>query len=65
MHEDAIPLDRALRFFYPATQPLVATLDELQESIEILISKFDMQCLIPSAKQHLERYIVSQPLGVL
>ncbi|KAJ7796762.1 hypothetical protein B0H14DRAFT_3494433 [Mycena olivaceomarginata] len=64
MQEDAIPLDRALRFFYPATQPLVATLDELQESIEILISKFDMQCLIPSAKQHLERYIVSQPLAV-
>ncbi|KAJ7340773.1 hypothetical protein DFH08DRAFT_938587 [Mycena albidolilacea] len=62
MQEDAIPLDRALRFFYPATQPLVATLDELQEIIEILISKFDMQCLIPSAKQHLERYIVSQPL---
>jgi hypothetical protein len=64
MQEDAIPLDRALRFFYPATQPLVATLDELQEIIEILISKFDMQCLIPSAKQHLERYIVSQPLAV-
>ncbi|KAJ6540448.1 hypothetical protein B0H19DRAFT_959919, partial [Mycena capillaripes] len=26
--------------------------------------KYDMEYVVPMAKQHLERYIVSQPLGV-
>ncbi|KAJ7125953.1 hypothetical protein C8R44DRAFT_913129 [Mycena epipterygia] len=57
-------LDRALRFFYPATQPTYATLDELRDIIEILVSKYDMRSLIPVVKQHLERYLVTQPLAV-
>ncbi|KAJ7116859.1 hypothetical protein C8R44DRAFT_674241 [Mycena epipterygia] len=64
LEENSAVLDRALRVFYPATQPTHATLDELQGIIEVLVSKYDMQCLIPVVKQHLERYIVTQPLAV-
>jgi hypothetical protein len=32
--EDSVTLDRILRFFYPATQPRVETLDELEKIIE-------------------------------
>ncbi|KAJ7910409.1 hypothetical protein B0H13DRAFT_608208 [Mycena leptocephala] len=64
IQEDAPAIDRALRFFYPGAQPNVATLEELHEVIEILVSKYDMEHVVPMAKQHLEKYFVSQPLGV-
>ncbi|KAJ7925032.1 hypothetical protein B0H13DRAFT_2574349, partial [Mycena leptocephala] len=64
VQESSATLDRALRFFYPGTHPLVATLDELHETIEILVSKYDMQCIVPTAKQYLEKFLVSDPLGV-
>ncbi|KAF7378362.1 hypothetical protein MSAN_00262500 [Mycena sanguinolenta] len=63
--QEASPaLDRALRFFYPCTQLTADSLDELTEVIEILISKYDMQWLIPSVKKHLERYVTSDPITV-
>ncbi|KAF7378367.1 BTB domain-containing protein [Mycena sanguinolenta] len=63
--QEASPvLDRALRFFYPGTQLTVGSLDELQDVIQVLISKYDMQCLAPSVQRHLERYLASQPLAV-
>ncbi|KAJ6474983.1 hypothetical protein C8R45DRAFT_873999 [Mycena sanguinolenta] len=63
--QEASPvLDRALRFFYPGTQLTAGSLDELQELAQILISKYDMQCLIPSVKKHLEQYLASNPVGV-
>ncbi|KAF7378354.1 hypothetical protein MSAN_00261500 [Mycena sanguinolenta] len=63
--QEASPaLDRALRFFYPCTQLTVDSLDELKEVIEILISKYDMQWLVPSVKKHLERYVTSDPITV-
>ncbi|KAJ7290630.1 hypothetical protein C8J57DRAFT_1459096 [Mycena rebaudengoi] len=64
LQENSATLDRALRFFYPAAHPTFETLDELQEIIDVLVSKYDMQSLVPTAKQHLEKYLVSHPLGV-
>ncbi|KAJ7348319.1 hypothetical protein DFH08DRAFT_743779 [Mycena albidolilacea] len=63
LQEGSATLDRVLRFFYPAAQPNVATLEELQDVIEVLM-KYDMQCVIPMAKQHLEKYHSSRPLAV-
>ncbi|KAJ6528526.1 hypothetical protein B0H19DRAFT_969012 [Mycena capillaripes] len=64
MQEDSINLDRALRFFYPPTEPLVVTFPELQEIIESLVSKYDMQSLVPMIKRHLQTFITSHSLGV-
>ncbi|KAJ6474968.1 hypothetical protein C8R45DRAFT_873978 [Mycena sanguinolenta] len=63
--QEASPvLDRTLRFFYPGTELTVGSLDELQEIMEILISKYDMQCLARSVQRHLECYVASDPLAV-
>ncbi|KAJ6593280.1 hypothetical protein B0H19DRAFT_16311 [Mycena capillaripes] len=64
VQEESDVLDRALRFFYPGTQPHVATLDELRDIIEVLISKYDVECVVPAAKSHLETYIAENPLAV-
>ncbi|KAJ7463495.1 hypothetical protein B0H11DRAFT_2285331 [Mycena galericulata] len=65
MQEDAALLDRALRFFYPGGQPVVvATLEELRTVMEVLISKYDVQCIVPVIKQHLEQYMATQPLVI-
>ncbi|KAF8213895.1 hypothetical protein K438DRAFT_1802473 [Mycena galopus ATCC 62051] len=64
VQENSSILDRALRFFYPGEQPAIARLDELREVIEVLITKYDVQCVIPAVKQHLRKYMVDQPLGV-
>ncbi|KAJ7493948.1 hypothetical protein FB451DRAFT_1077599 [Mycena latifolia] len=63
LQEGSATLDRALRFFYPGTNPNVETLDELREVIEVLM-KYDMQCEVPVAKQHLEKHHSSRPLAV-
>jgi phage terminase large subunit-like protein len=55
-------LDRSLRFFYPGAQPTVQNLGELSEIIGVLFQKYDMQCIVPTAKQYLERYVVDEPL---
>ncbi|KAF7378360.1 BTB domain-containing protein [Mycena sanguinolenta] len=49
---------------YPVIDLTVDSLDELKEVIEILISKYDMQWLVPSVKKHLERYVTSDPITV-
>ncbi|KAJ6578066.1 hypothetical protein B0H19DRAFT_574850 [Mycena capillaripes] len=63
MQESSANLDRALRFFYPGAHPVVETLNELQEAIEVLM-KYDMQCVVPVMKHHLEKYHSSRPLAV-
>ncbi|KAF7369606.1 BTB domain-containing protein [Mycena venus] len=60
--EGSAVLDRALRFFYPGAQPIVQNLDELGEIIGVLVQKYDMQCIVPTAKQYLERHAVYAPL---
>ncbi|KAJ7920465.1 hypothetical protein B0H13DRAFT_2319365 [Mycena leptocephala] len=55
--EDSDILDKALRFFYPGAQPIVDTLDELRCVIEILVSKYDMESVSETAKDHLAKYL--------
>ncbi|KAF7359669.1 hypothetical protein MVEN_00691100 [Mycena venus] len=62
--ESSGALNRALSFFYPAAHANVATVEELKEVIGILVSKYDMQCVIPTVKLHLEKYRSSDPLAV-
>ncbi|KAJ7231052.1 hypothetical protein B0H12DRAFT_983047, partial [Mycena haematopus] len=64
VQEESAVLDRALRFFYPGTQLTVGTLEDLKEIIQVLISKYDMQCLALSAQKHLERYVSIAPVAV-
>ncbi|KAJ7655589.1 hypothetical protein DFH06DRAFT_480162 [Mycena polygramma] len=65
LQENSAVLDRALRFFYPGVpQPTAMPLDELRDILEVLVSKYDMQCLVPAAKTQLESYIESQPVAV-
>ncbi|KAJ6491646.1 hypothetical protein C8R47DRAFT_1044740 [Mycena vitilis] len=40
------------------------TLDELRGILEVLVAKYDMQCLVPAAKTQLGSYIESQPIAV-
>ncbi|KAJ6455274.1 hypothetical protein C8R47DRAFT_1203848 [Mycena vitilis] len=40
LQENSSSLDKALRFFYPGTEQIVATLQDLHEIIETLISKY-------------------------
>ncbi|KAJ7744577.1 hypothetical protein B0H16DRAFT_1460623 [Mycena metata] len=64
LQENSAVLDRALRFFYPGTRLTVATLEELGEILEVLVSKYDIQSVLETAKQHVKPYIVSRPLAV-
>ncbi|KAJ7479440.1 hypothetical protein B0H11DRAFT_1725569 [Mycena galericulata] len=64
VQEDAILLDRALRFFYPGAPSVPATLDELREIIQVLVAKYDMETLVPAAKSQLERHLVASPVAV-
>ncbi|KAJ7142775.1 hypothetical protein C8R44DRAFT_658320 [Mycena epipterygia] len=63
LQENSTILDRSLRFFYPGAQPTVATLEELRDVIEVLISKYDMQSIVPIAKQHFKKYISTHPVA--
>ncbi|KAJ7089128.1 hypothetical protein C8R44DRAFT_540232, partial [Mycena epipterygia] len=63
MQESSATLDLVLRFFYPGAHPYVETLEELQELIDVLM-KYDMQCVVPVMKHHLEKYHSSRPLAV-
>ncbi|KAJ7223399.1 hypothetical protein GGX14DRAFT_557967 [Mycena pura] len=64
LQEDSELLDRALRFFYPGTQLLLQTLDDAVRIFQVLLRKYDMQCLVPAARNHLEAYITSSPVSV-
>ncbi|KAJ7463493.1 hypothetical protein B0H11DRAFT_1922938 [Mycena galericulata] len=64
VQEDAVVLDRALRFFYPGAQSVAATLNELRDIIQILVAKYDMQCVVPAAKTRLETHLAEKPVAV-
>ncbi|KAJ7758958.1 hypothetical protein DFH07DRAFT_447423 [Mycena maculata] len=64
VQEDSVLLDRALRFFYPGGNTAVSTIDDLRDIIEVLVSKYDVACVGPIAKQHLARYYADRPLAV-
>ncbi|KAJ7463496.1 hypothetical protein B0H11DRAFT_2053116 [Mycena galericulata] len=64
VQEDSARLDRALRFFYPGAYVKIDTIEELRDVMEILVSKYDAQGIVPQAKQHLERFMATDPLAV-
>ncbi|KAK7045094.1 hypothetical protein R3P38DRAFT_3347296 [Favolaschia claudopus] len=64
MEENSSTLQKALRFFYPGTHPDIQTLADLEELVEVLISKYDMQCLLPTVKQQFEKYYASNYLAL-
>ncbi|KAJ7758966.1 hypothetical protein DFH07DRAFT_1060290 [Mycena maculata] len=64
VQEDSVLLDGALRFFYPGGNPAVSTIDDLRDIIEVLVSKYDVACVVPIAKQHLARFHSDRPLAV-
>ncbi|KAJ7751350.1 hypothetical protein B0H16DRAFT_829478 [Mycena metata] len=64
VQEVSAVLDRALRFFYPGAAASVPTLEELQDIMEVLVAKYDVQFIVPAVKQHLQRLKISKPLAV-
>ncbi|KAJ7629049.1 hypothetical protein FB45DRAFT_919856 [Roridomyces roridus] len=65
VQEMSVLLNRALKFFYPGTLPPESmTLDELRDIIEVLVSKYDVQCVAPTAKAYLERHLATKPVAV-
>ncbi|KAJ7768131.1 hypothetical protein DFH07DRAFT_736513 [Mycena maculata] len=65
MAESALILDRSLRFFYPGAEPVVDSLDQLCDILELLIGKYDAQSLVSMAKRFLRDYIYAEPLACL
>ncbi|KAJ7772272.1 hypothetical protein B0H16DRAFT_1512929 [Mycena metata] len=65
MAESAIILDRSLRFFYPGAEPVIASVDQLCDILELLVGKYDMQFLAPLGKGFLRGYIDDEPLACL
>ncbi|KAJ7191386.1 hypothetical protein GGX14DRAFT_481464 [Mycena pura] len=63
MAESAITLDRSLRFFYPGAKPVVESLDQLCDILELLIGKYDTQSLVPLGQRFLLDYMDTEPLG--
>ncbi|KAJ7307639.1 hypothetical protein DFH08DRAFT_1088616 [Mycena albidolilacea] len=65
MAESAVVLDRMLRFWYPGAQPIaIPTLDELRDTFESLIVRYDMQFIVPFAKRQLREYVQEHPVAV-
>ncbi|KAJ6568730.1 hypothetical protein B0H19DRAFT_1133863 [Mycena capillaripes] len=64
MAESALVLDRMLKFCYPGAQPVVESIHQLREILEISLVKYDIQSIIPTAKQYLQKYIESDPVAV-
>ncbi|KAJ7607268.1 hypothetical protein DFH06DRAFT_1309581 [Mycena polygramma] len=64
MEENAVTLDKALRFIYPGTEPIVDSFEDLRTIIELVIDKYDMQCEIPKAKRYLQGYCSSHCVAV-
>ncbi|KAJ7230041.1 hypothetical protein GGX14DRAFT_409879 [Mycena pura] len=63
MAETGAVLERMLRFWYPGAEPIVGTLSELRETLELLIQKYDMQSAAVFGKQYLRGFLDTEPLG--
>ncbi|KAJ7230040.1 hypothetical protein GGX14DRAFT_582015 [Mycena pura] len=62
MAETGAVLERMLRFWYPGAEPVVGTLSELRETLELLIQKYDMQSVAELGKQYLRGFLEAEPL---
>ncbi|KAJ7839175.1 hypothetical protein B0H13DRAFT_1650320 [Mycena leptocephala] len=63
MPHAAVMLEPVLRFFYLGAQPVVETLGQLREILEILVDRHNVESVIALGRMHLRAYIVSQPVG--
>jgi hypothetical protein len=63
MPRTAVMLEPVLRFFYLGAQPVVETLGQLREILEILVDRHNVESVIALGRMHLRVYIVSQPVG--
>ncbi|KAF7304474.1 hypothetical protein HMN09_00849700 [Mycena chlorophos] len=62
--ESAVILEGMLRFWYPgATQPHISSITQLNEILEAMIIKYEMEFIIPTAKYRLRDFVVSEPLA--
>ncbi|KAJ7127442.1 hypothetical protein C8R43DRAFT_1028000 [Mycena crocata] len=64
MEETAPVLDRVLRFCYSGAEPIIADLQQLQETLDIALLKYDMQSIVPFGKAYLRAYFEKTPLAV-
>ncbi|KAJ7913443.1 hypothetical protein B0H13DRAFT_1873876 [Mycena leptocephala] len=64
MAESAVVLDRVLKFCYPGAQSVVDSIDQLRETLEISLIKYDIQGIVPLAKKYLEGYIETHTVAV-
>ncbi|KAJ6507665.1 hypothetical protein DFH09DRAFT_1000133 [Mycena vulgaris] len=62
MAESAVVLDRMLRFFYPGAEPVVSSIGDLREILDIAVLKYDIQYIVPVAKKYLQLYIDTHPI---
>ncbi|KAJ7622078.1 hypothetical protein FB45DRAFT_753559 [Roridomyces roridus] len=56
-------LDREC-FFYPGAQPIVESLTQLREILEILVDRCDVQSVVNHGQVYLRAYITEEPLRV-
>ncbi|KAJ6594769.1 hypothetical protein B0H19DRAFT_975005, partial [Mycena capillaripes] len=63
MPHTAAVLERVLRFFYPGTQPVVETLGQLREILDILVDRYNVESVVALGRMHLRAYIAPQPVG--
>ncbi|KAJ6527946.1 hypothetical protein DFH09DRAFT_1045597 [Mycena vulgaris] len=64
MAESTVLLDRMLRFCYPGAEPVVNSMDELREVLDVAVLKYDIQCVVPVAKKYLKDYMDGNALRV-
>ncbi|KAJ6478464.1 hypothetical protein DFH09DRAFT_1215407 [Mycena vulgaris] len=62
MAESAVVLDRMLRFFYPGAEPVISSIGDLREILDIAVLKYDIQYIVPVAKKYLQLYIDTHPI---
>ncbi|KAJ7441121.1 hypothetical protein FB451DRAFT_1150672 [Mycena latifolia] len=62
--ETAAVLDRALSFWYPGAEPRIETLEQLRQTLDLLLLKYDIQFVVPTGKKYLAEYLEQQPIAV-
>lgn len=62
--ESAGVLDRVLCFCYPGAQPVVETLDQLREILDVALRKYEIQSIVPFGKAYLRQYLAADPVAV-
>ncbi|KAJ6552933.1 hypothetical protein B0H19DRAFT_155919 [Mycena capillaripes] len=67
MAETGVVLDRLLRFWYPGAEPTLMgmePLDNLRETLELLLFKYDMSFVVSRGEDRLRSYMEEHPVSV-